>query len=205
MAVKVARARRSRSLSMDLEVFSSAKSIESKCKFKSMPGKNEKSRTRFSDYAVQLRMKQGLRDFYVLKEKAFKNYFDEADRMKGSTSDNLLILLEKRLDNLVYRLGFACTRREARQMVVHNHIVVNGKKLNRPSYSVKKDDVVGLSESAKAHLRVQSSIDLAKQKPENESIDVSYDKFEGSLKEPIDLSSLHNMFKINLVIELYSK
>ncbi|HJN38534.1 MAG TPA: 30S ribosomal protein S4 [Gammaproteobacteria bacterium] len=204
MTVK-ARAKRSRSLSMDLEVFSSAKSIERKCKFKSMPGKPEKSRVRFSDYAIQLRMKQAVRDFYGLKEKVFKNYFKEADRLKGSTSDNLLILLEKRLDNVIYRLGFACTRREARQMVVHNHILVNGKKLNRPSYLVRKDDVIGLSSSAKAHLRVQSSIDLAKQKPENESFEVNYDKHEGSLKEPMDLSALHNMFKVNLVIELYSK
>ena len=200
-----ARARRSRSLSMDLEVFSSARSIETKCKFKSMPGKNEKSRPRFSDYAVQLRTKQGLRDYYGLKEKVFRTYFKEADRMKGSTADNLLILLERRLDNVVYRLGFACTRREAKQMVTHKHILVNGKKLNCPSYSVRKDDKISLSEAAKKHLRVGSSIELAKQKPENESYEVSYDAFEGNMKMPLDLSHLHNMFKVNHVIELYSK
>ena len=125
--------------------------------------------------------------------------------MKGSTADNLLILLERRLDNVVYRLGFACTRREAKQMVTHKHILVNGKKLNCPSYSVRKDDKISLSEAAKKHLRVGSSIELAKQKPENESYEVSYDAFEGNMKMPLDLSHLHNMFKVNHVIELYSK
>ena len=135
----------------------------------------------------------------------FRTYFKEADRLKGSTADNLLILLESRLDNVVYRLGFACTRREAKQMVTHKHILVNGQKLNCPSYQVKKDDKVSLTEAAKKHLRVSSSVELAKQKPENESYEVSYETFEGGLKMPMDLSHLHNMFKVNYVIELYSK
>jgi small subunit ribosomal protein S4 len=158
-----------------------------------------------SDYAVQLREKQKLRRVYGMLEKQFHSYYEEADRQKGSTGENLLKLLEQRLDNVVYRMGFAVSRTEARQLVRHDGVSVNGRKLNIPSYQVRPNDVVALSEAARQQLRVQAALAFAQQRGFPDWVDVDVKEFRGVFKAVPERSELPAETNEHLVVELYSK
>ena len=189
----------------DLFLESGVRALESKCKAETAPGQHGARRGRLSDYGVQLREKQKVRRIYGVLEKQFRNYYKEAARLKGATGENLLQLLESRLDNVVYRMGFGATRSEARQLVSHKAILVNGQAVNIPSYQVKAGDVVSLREKAKKQLRVQSALALAAQRGEPEWIEVNVDKLEGTFKSVPDRADLSSEINENLIVELYSK
>jgi len=189
----------------DLFLKSGVRALESKCKVEAIPGQHGARRGRLSDYGVQLREKQKVRRIYGVLEKQFRNYYKEAARLKGATGENLLQLLESRLDNVVYRIGFGSTRAEARQMVSHKAVLVNGSAVNIPSYQVKPGDVISLREKAKKQLRVQSALALAAQRGEPEWIDVSAEKMEGIFKSVPDRQDLTSEINENLIVELYSK
>ncbi|MEE4109293.1 MAG: 30S ribosomal protein S4 [Halieaceae bacterium] len=189
----------------DLFLKSGVRSLESKCKPESIPGQHGARRSRLSDYGVQLREKQKVRRIYGVLEKQFRNYYKEAARQKGATGENLLQLLESRLDNVVYRIGFGSTRSEARQLVSHKAILVNGKTVNIPSYQVKAGDVVSLREKAKKQLRVSSAMALAAQRGEPEWIEVNVDKLEATYKAVPERQDLSADINENLIVELYSK
>ena len=169
------------------------------------PGQHGQRRSRASDYASQLREKQKLRRIYGVLEKQFRAYYKDADRLKGSTGENLLQLLESRLDNIVYRMGFGASRSEARQLVRHNAITVNGKKMNIPSAQINAGDVIAISESARNQLRIKGALDAAQQRGVVEWLDVNASKFEGVFKNPPDRSDLPSDINEHLVVELYSK
>jgi small subunit ribosomal protein S4 len=189
----------------DLGLKSGIRGIDTKCNFERTPGAHWQRRTRLTDYGVQLRMKQMIRRYYDVMEKQFRRYYQEADRLKGSTGDNLLRLLEARLDNVVYRLGFASTRAEARQLVSHKSILVNGSVLNIASYCVKPGDVVSIRERSKGQLRIAAALDLAQQRAASSWLDVDAKDFSGTYKNEAELDELPAEFKVNLVVELYSK
>ena len=189
----------------DLFLKSGVRALESKCKAEAIPGQHGARRGRLSDYGVQLREKQKVRRIYGVLEKQFRNYYSEAARRKGATGENLLQLLESRLDNVVYRMGFGATRAEARQMVSHKAILVNGTVVNIPSYQVSAGDVVSVREKAKKQLRVQSAMALASQRGEPEWIEVDSDKLEGVFKAVPDRQELSSEINENLIVELYSK
>ena len=189
----------------DLFLKSGVRALESKCKAETAPGQHGARRGRLSDYGVQLREKQKVRRIYGVLEKQFRNYYKEAARLKGATGENLLVLLESRLDNVVYRMGFGSTRAEARQMVAHKAIQVNGAAVNIASYQVKAGDVISLREKAKKQLRVQSALALAAQRGEPEWIQMSSDKLEGVFKSVPDRQDLSSEINENLIVELYSK
>ncbi len=189
----------------DLFLKSGVRPIDSKCKIDNAPGQHGARRARLSDYAVQLREKQKVRRFYGVLEKQFRNYYRKADRQKGATGENLLVLLESRLDNVVYRMGFGSTRAEARQLVSHKGVLVNGKLVNIASYSVKPEDRVSLTRSAREQLRVQSALQLASQRAEVSWVDVDASSFEGVFKRVPDREELPTEINENLIVELYSK
>ncbi|WP_286804489.1 MULTISPECIES: 30S ribosomal protein S4 [unclassified Marinimicrobium] len=189
----------------DLFLKSGARALDSKCKLESVPGQHGQRRGRLSDYGVQLREKQKVRRTYGMMEKQFRSYYQEAARRKGATGENLLKLLEGRLDNVVYRMGFGSTRAEARQLVTHKAISVNGKTLNIPSYQVQEGDVVAVREKAKNQLRIQNALTLAGQRSNVEWIDVNADKKEGVFTRVPDRSELPAEINENLIVELYSK
>lgn len=189
----------------DLFLKSGVRALESKCKAEAVPGQHGARRGRLSDYGVQLREKQKVRRIYGILEKQFRNYYKEAARLKGATGENLLQLLESRLDNVVYRMGFGSTRAESRQLVSHKAILVNGSAVNIPSYQVQPGDVVSLREKAKKQLRVQSSLALAAQRGEPEWIEVNADKLEGVFKSKPERQDLSSEINENLIVELYSK
>ena len=189
----------------DLFLKSGVRALESKCKLETAPGQHGARRGRLSDYGVQLREKQKVRRIYGILEKQFRNYYKEAARLKGATGENLLQLLESRLDNVVYRMGFGSTRAEARQMVAHKAILVNGAAVNIPSYQVKAGDVISLREKAKKQLRVQSALALAAQRGEPEWIEMNREKLEGVFKSVPDRQELSSEINENLIVELYSK
>tara|TARA_B100000925_G_scaffold287585_1_gene267125 strand:- start:19 stop:639 length:621 start_codon:yes stop_codon:yes gene_type:complete len=189
----------------DLFLKSGVRPIDSKCKIDNAPGQHGARRGRLSDYAVQLREKQKVRRFYGVLEKQFRNYYKKADKQKGATGENLLVLLESRLDNVVYRMGFGSTRAEARQLVSHKGVLVNGKLVNIASYSVKPEDRVSLSQSARQQLRVQSALQLASQRAEVSWVDVDPSSFEGVFKRAPDREELPTEINENLIVELYSK
>jgi len=189
----------------DLFLKSGVRPLDSKCKAESMPGQHGARRGRLSDYGVQLREKQKVRRIYGVLEKQFRNYYKEAARLKGATGSNLLALLETRLDNVVYRMGFGSTRAEARQLVAHNTILVNGKKVNIASYQVKAGDEVCVREKSKAQLRIQSALALAAQRGEIEWIEVDAGKMAGTFKRVPDRGDLPAEINENLIVELYSK
>jgi len=189
----------------DLFLKSGVRPLESKCKAETAPGVHGARRGRLSDYGVQLREKQKVRRIYGILEKQFRSYYKEAARRKGNTGENLLQLLECRLDNVVYRLGFGSTRAESRQLVSHKSILVNGQSVNIPSFQVKEGDVVAVREKSKKQLRIASSLELAAQRGDIDWIEVDAKKMEGTFKRVparIDLSSYINE---SLIIELYSK
>ncbi|MEQ8265521.1 30S ribosomal protein S4 [Pseudohaliea sp.] len=189
----------------DLFLKSGVRALESKCKPESVPGQHGARRGRLSDYGVQLREKQKVRRIYGVLEKQFRGYYKEAARRKGATGENLLQLLESRLDNVVYRIGFGSTRSEARQLVSHKAILVNGKSVNIPSYQVQPGDVVSLREKAKKQLRVQSALALAAQRGEPEWIEVNNEKLEAVFKAAPERQDLSTDINENLIVELYSK
>ena len=189
----------------DLFLKSGVRALESKCKVETAPGQHGARRGRLSDYGVQMREKQKVRRIYGVLEKQFRNYYKEAARLKGATGENLLRLLESRLGNVVYRMGFGSTRAEARQMVAHKAILVNGAAVNIPSYQVQVGDVISLREKAKKQLRVQSAIALAAQRGEPEWIEMNSDKLEGVFKSLPDRQDLSSEINENLIVELYSK
>lgn len=160
----------------DLFLKSGARPLDSKCKAETAPGQHGQRRGRLSDYGVQLREKQKVRRTYGVLEKQFRGYYKEAARRKGATGENLLQILESRLDNVVYRMGFGATRAESRQLVSHKSITVNGSVLNIPSYQVKAGDVVAIREKAKNQLRIQNSLTLSQQRADVEWVDVNVDK-----------------------------
>lgn len=187
----------------DLLLKSGVRGIDSKCKLDTLPGQHGQSKRRLSDYGVQLRMKQMIRRYYGVLEKQFRKYYHEADRRKGSTGENLLRLLESRLDNVVYRMGLASTRAEARQLVSHKAIMVNGQVVNIPSYLVSPNDVVELREKAKKQLRVSSALSQKKTLPQ--WLDFDEKAMKGVFKAYPDSSEFPAEFKISLVVELFSK
>ncbi len=188
----------------DLFLKSGARSLESKCKAETAPGMHGVRRGRLSDYGVQLREKQKVRRTYGVLEKQFRAYYKEAARRKGATGENLLQLLETRLDNVVYRMGFGATRAESRQLVSHKAILVNGNPVNIPSYQVKADDVIAIREKSKTQLRIKSSLDLAAQR-DVEWVEVNTAKLEGTFKRVPDRADLPAEINENLIVELYSK
>ncbi|TLU59966.1 30S ribosomal protein S4 [Thalassotalea litorea] len=189
----------------DLFLKSGVRAIDTKCKIETIPGQHGARRGRLSDYGVQLREKQKVRRIYGVLEKQFRNYYKEAARLKGNTGENLLQLLEKRLDNVVYRMGYASTRAEARQLVSHKAIVVNGKVVNIPSFAVKPEDVVSIREKAKAQARIVAALELADQREKPIWVEVDNKKMEGVFKRIPDRSDLSAEINEQLIVELYSK
>jgi small subunit ribosomal protein S4 len=181
------------------------RSIETKCQLEKTPGQHWQRRGKPSEFNLQLRMKQLMRRYYGVMEKPFQTYYKNAANQKGSTGDNLLILLEKRLDNIVYRMGFAATRAEARQLVSHKSILVNGVCINIASYQVQVGDVVSVREKAKQQLRIKAALELAAQRQEVSWINVDSAELSGTLVTAPVVSELPAEFKVNLVVELYSK
>jgi small subunit ribosomal protein S4 len=169
------------------------------------PGQHGQRRTRVSDYGLQLREKQKLRRIYGVMEKQFLAYYKDADRLKGSTGDNLLKLLEGRLDNVVYRMGFSSSRSEARQLVKHNGILVNGKRVNIPSYQVRPDDEISLTDTAKQQIRVTAAVEAAEQRGVAEWLSMDFKGMKGTYKTVPDRSDLPSEIDESLVIALYSK
>ena len=190
---------------LDLSLVSSRKPADGKCKLNTLPGQHGAKPGKMSDYGIQLREKQKIRRIYGILERQFRKYFAEADRLKGSTGENLLKLLESRLDNVVYRMGFGSTRAEARQLVSHKAIVVNGSPVNIPSYSVKAGDVVGIREKSKKQVRIAESLALAEQIGFPAWLDVSSKKMEGVFKNAPERSELSSDMNEQLVVEFYSK
>jgi small subunit ribosomal protein S4 len=189
----------------DLFLKSGVRALDSKCKAETAPGQHGQRRGRLSDYGLQLREKQKVRRTYGVLEKQFRNYYKEAARLKGATGENLLQLLEARLDNVVYRMGFGSTRAEARQIVSHKAIQVNGRTVNVASYKVTPGDVVSVREGAKGQLRIQSALELSKNRSASEWLEVDDKKLEGTFKAVPERSELSAEINENLIVELYSK
>jgi small subunit ribosomal protein S4 len=188
----------------DLFLKSGARALDSKCKLDTAPGMHGVRRGRLSDYGVQLREKQKVRRMYGVLEKQFRAYYKEAARRKGATGENLLQLLEGRLDNVVYRMGFGSTRAESRQLVSHKAILINGSTVNIPSYQVQANDVIAIREKSKTQLRIKSALDLSGQRSV-EWVDVNNIKLEGTFKRIPDRADLAAEINENLIVELYSK
>lgn len=189
----------------DLFLKSARRSLDSKCKLESAPGQHGAKKPRLSDYGLQLREKQKIRRIYGVLERQFRRYFAEAERRRGSTGDLLLQLLESRLDNVVYRMGFGSTRAESRQLVSHKAITVNGQVVNIPSYQVKAGDVVAIHDKAKKQVRIQEALNLATQIGLPSWVSVDAAKLEGIFKTVPDRSELYGDINEQLVVEFYSK
>ncbi len=200
------KAKLSRREGSDLLLKSARRSISDKAKFDSKPGQHGRtSGQRTSDFGLQLREKQKVKRTYGVLERQFRRYFAEADRRRGNTGANLLFLLEARLDNVVFRMGFASTRAEARQVVSHKAITVNGKSVNIPSYSVKAGDVIAVREKSKKQARVIEALELAKQIGFPAWVDVAVDKAEGVFKKSPDRDEFAADVNESLIVELYSR
>ena len=195
----------SRREGVDLFLKSAARPLESKCNLERLPGQHGARRSRLSDYGLQLREKQKLRRTYGVLERQFLNYYKEAARRKGSTGENLLKLLECRLDNVVYRMGFGSTRAEARQLVSHRAITVNDQRVNIASYQVKPDDVVAVHEKSRNQTRIQYALQLAQGQGAVDWIEVDASKMRGVFKRVPDRTDLPPDINESLVVELYSK
>ncbi len=196
----------SRRQGMDLGLKSRARPIESKCRLEKPPGQHGDARQRrLSDYGLQLREKQKLRYTYGVLERQFRNYYKEAARRKGATGEALLQLLESRLDNVVYRMGFAATRTEARQLVSHKAVMVNGRIVNIPSYQVQASDAIAIREKARKQVRIQDALAIAEQLGFPEWVEVDAKKMEGTFKFVPERGDLPADINESLVVELYSK
>jgi len=194
----------------DLGLKSPARALDSKCKLEQKPGQHGAGtgarRSKLSDYATQLREKQKVKRIYGLLERQFRNYYKKASTKKGNTGENLLQLLETRLDNVVYRMGFAITRPAARQLVSHRGVTVNGKAVNLPSYQVKAGDAIALAERAQKQLRVQESLTVSAQMDLSPAwVEVDSKKFAGVFKAVPDRADLPSDINEALIVELYSK
>jgi small subunit ribosomal protein S4 len=189
----------------DLFLKSGVRPLESKCRADTVPGQHGQRRTRLSDYAIQLREKQKVRRLYGVLEKQFRNYYKKADRQKGATGMNLLRILERRLDNVVYRMGFGSTRAESRQLVAHKSIVVNGSVINIASYQVEEGDVIAIREKSRNQLRIQGALTLSANRAPVPWVEVNADKMEGVFKAYPERDDLPQEINENLIVELYSK
>lgn len=189
----------------DLFLKSGVRALDNKCRAESAPGMHGARRGRLSDYGVQLREKQKVRRMYGVLEKQFRNYYKKAASKKGATGENLLQLLESRLDNVVYRIGFGSTRSESRQLVSHSSIMVNDQVVNIASYQVQAGDVVKVREKAKAQLRIQSAMSLAAQRGRVDWIDVNEGQLEGTFRSAPERADLPSEINESLIVELYSK
>jgi len=200
------KAKLSRREGTDLFLKSARRSIADKSKFDSKPGQHGRtSGQRMSDFGLQLREKQKVKRMYGVLERQFRRYFAMADQQKGNTGSNLLSLLESRLDNVVYRMGFGSTRAEARQLVSHKAITVNGHSVNIPSYLVKAGDVVSVREKSKKQGRVLEALQLATQVGMPAWVDVNIDKAEGVFKKTPDRDEFAADINESLIVELYSR
>jgi small subunit ribosomal protein S4 len=200
------KAKLSRREGTDLYLKSARRAISDKAKFDSKPGQHGRmSGSRTSDYGIQLREKQKVKRMYGILERQFRRYFAEAERRKGNTGENLLTLLESRLDNVVYRMGFGSTRAEARQLVSHKALTVNGQVVNIPSYSVRVGDTIALRDNAKKQLRVQDSLKLAESIGLAGWVQVDATKMEGVFKKTPDRDEFGAEIKEALIVELYSR
>ncbi len=189
----------------DLFLKSRVRSIDTKCNMEKVPGQTVERRRRVSDYGLQLREKQKVRRIYGVMEKQFHNYYKKAAQAKGATGENLLQLLECRLDNVVYRMGFGSTRAESRQLVSHKSILVNGKIVNVASYQVKPEDEICVREKAKKQTRIQGSLALAEQYGFSDWVSVDTKAMSGQFKRVPDRADLSAEINEQLVVELYSK
>ena len=189
----------------DLFLKSGVRAMDSKCNIETAPGQHGARRGRLSDYGVQLREKQKVRRMYGVLEKQFRNYYGEAARRKGNTGENLLQLLEQRLDNVVYRMGFASTRAEARQLVSHKAIMVNGQVVNIPSFNVSAEDIVSVREKAKKQARIAAALELSEQREKPTWVEVDIKAMEGTFKRVPERSDLPAEINEQLIVELYSK
>ena len=191
---------------LDLSLVSSRRSVEAKCNLAVAPGQHgAKSGGKISDYGIQLREKQKIRRIYGILERQFRKYFAEAERRRGSTGENLLKLLESRLDNVVYRMGFGSTRAEARQLVSHQSIKVNDVSVNIPSYLVKSGDTVTVTEKAQKQVRIQEALSLSEQIGFPAWVDVDIKKMTGVFKNAPERNELSSDMNEQLVVEFYSK
>jgi len=190
----------------DLFLKSGVRALDSKCNMELPPGANASARRgRLSDYGVQLREKQKVRRMYGILEGQFRNYYKDAARVKGATGENLLQLLETRLDNVVYRMGYGSTRSESRQLVAHKSILVNGTTVNIASYNVAAGDVVSVREKSKTQLRIKAALELSAQRAAVEWVEVDANKMEGTFKSVPVREDLPSEINENLIVELYSK
>lgn len=199
------RAKLARRERTDLSGFSGVRSLDTKCKLDTPPGVHGARRGRATEYGGQLREKQKVRRIYGIMERQFRNYFKKAARLKGSSGENLLKFLESRLDNVVYRMGFGSTRAEARQLVNHRAILVNGRSVNIPSLMLKPGDVVSVSAKAKQQLRIQGAMVLAQSRPACGWVDVNASDLSGVFKNIPDRSDLPTDIYEKLIVEFYSK
>ncbi|MGB0895311.1 MAG: 30S ribosomal protein S4 [Parashewanella sp.] len=189
----------------DLFLKSGVRAIDSKCKLEQAPGQHGARKPRLSEYGVQLREKQKVRRIYGVLEKQFRNYYKDAARVKGNTGENLLQLLETRLDNVVYRMGFGATRAEARQLVSHKSVMVNGRVVNIPSFKVSANDVVSIREKSRKQARIQAALEVAGQREKPTWVEVDNAKMEGAFKRLPERSDLSADINEQLIVELYSK
>lgn len=189
----------------DLFLLSGVRALESKCKADVPPGQHGARKPRLSDYGVQLREKQKVRRMYGLLERQFRNYYKKAASLKGNTGETLLLLLEGRLDNVVYRMGFGATRAEARQMVSHKSVLVNDRIVNIASFQVSSNDVIKVREKAKKQLRIKAALELGEQRERPVWLEVDVSKMEGVFKRLPERSDLSADINEHLIVELYSK
>ena len=197
--------RLSRREGTDLYLKSGVRAVESKCNMETAPGVHGLRRGRLSDYGLQLREKQKVRRMYGVLEKQFRNYYKQAARKKGETGINLLVSLESRLDNLVYRMGFAATRAEARQLVNHKTILVNGINVNIPSYQVSEGDNISISSKGKNQKRINQAIELFATREDCDWISVNHKEFSGTYDSYPTRDLLSNEINENYIVELYSR
>lgn len=195
----------SRREGIDLLLKSGIRSIDSKCKIDKLPGKNIVNKPRLSDYGIQLREKQKVKRIYGILERQFKKYYKMASKLKENTGENLLKILERRLDNIVYRIGFGSTRSEARQLISHKAIMVNKVVVNIPSYQLMINDVISVKDKAKKQSRINAALDLSEQREKPTWLDIDKNKMIGILKKIPERSDLSLDIDEHLIIEFYSK
>lgn len=189
----------------DLFLKSGVRGIDTKCKLDQPPGHHGSRKSRLSDYGAQLREKQKLRRTYGILERQFSNYYKKANKARGNTGENLLTLLEKRLDNVVYRMGFGSTRSESRQLVCHKCILVNTKVLNIPSYQVNINDTISICEKATTQYRVKAALSLSNDRESPNWLEVDQKKVKGIFKRIPERTELSSDINEHLIVELYSK
>ena len=195
----------SRREGVDLLLKSGVRDHKTKCRAEKLPGQHGDKKPRLNSYGLQLREKQKIRRLYGVLERQFRSFYKNAAAMKGSTGENLISLLESRLDNVVYRMGFASTRAEARQLVSHQAVMVNEKSVNVASYRLSAGDVITLRQKARAQARVQAALALSEQRTACDWLAVDAGAFKGTFAAAPTLLDLSTDYNVNLVVELYSK